>query len=73
MFQEISKLYQHLDAQICAKDELNMSKIRFSLKQADETPQTSSKVPNMLKQLTDEIKSKDFHLLEAHEVSESQK
>lgn len=71
-FKEIRKLWTFIDQQICARDEVDMCKIRLRLKESKgDNPKEKSKVESVLKHLqtNTENRYETIHMLNEHEVS----
>lgn len=66
-FQELRRLWTFLDQQICAKDELDICKVRLQLKTENETVKVNSTLKNLNYKI--ESRAETIHLLSVHEVN----
>ncbi|GJQ74764.1 hypothetical protein Trydic_g21610 [Trypoxylus dichotomus] len=71
-FKEIRKLWTYVDAQVCAKDEVDMCKMRLRLKEkSDKKESDRSKINRIVKQLSliEQNPYETIHMLDEHEVA----
>ncbi|KAF5302451.1 hypothetical protein FQR65_LT08541 [Abscondita terminalis] len=69
-FKQMRKFWTCLDQQVCAHDEINMCKIRLSLKQKSDENKKSSRTEKILKNLSLVLENKlqDINFIEEHEM-----